>query len=74
MNRGMLLKHLRLAEKHVAQGERHIARQREIIAELARDSHSTASAESLLELFESTQAGHLAHLDRLRQELAENSN
>jgi hypothetical protein len=54
-----------MVERHVRQGERHVARQREIIAELGRDGHSTAVARDLLILFEWTLAQHRAHLAEL---------
>ena len=72
MNRTMLTEHLAQAEEHVALGNRHIVRQRELIAELARDGHDTAEAKTLLASFEEMQTLHLQHRDRLRHELARN--
>jgi hypothetical protein len=64
--------HQQKAEEHVAQGERHIARQREIIAELEHDGHdvAAAAARDLLRQFEELQGLHIAHRDRLKDELA----
>src|SRR5262245_51492100 len=52
MDRALWEEHLTLAETHVAQGERVVARQHEIIAELARGGHDTASAVDLLASFQ----------------------
>lgn len=56
-------------ERHVATCRRHITRQTEIIAELERQGSDTQSARDLLAQFESIQALHTAHRDRLRREL-----
>ena len=71
MDRQMLAEHLTLAEAHVEQGIRHIERQREIIAELARDGHDTASARDLLRQFEETLKLHIGDRDRIVAELAQ---
>jgi hypothetical protein len=52
-----------------AEGERHIARVREIIAGFERDGNDASKARSLLETFISLQAEHVAHRDRLIEEL-----
>lgn len=65
----MLRQHLAQAERHVAEGERRIARQRELVAELARDGHDTDQATQLLRQFEELQALHVVDRDRLRKEL-----
>jgi hypothetical protein len=39
VDRALLLKHLKAAERHVAQGREHIARQRELIAHLEESGH-----------------------------------
>jgi hypothetical protein len=70
MDRQMLLEHLAMANKHVETGERHVRRQRELIAELERDGHDTASARQLLEQFEKLQEMHIADRDRIQRELA----
>ena len=67
----MLERHLALAEQHVAQGEEHIARQREIIAKLESGAHATDKARTLLDQFLDVQALHVAHRDRLQEELAQ---
>jgi hypothetical protein len=69
MARSMLEEHLALAERHVTQGEQHVAKQRAIVAELERDGHDASSARELLDVFEQTQATHMADRDRLRKEL-----
>jgi hypothetical protein len=66
----MLEEHLAQCERHVALGERHLSRQREIIAELDRGGHDSTKARELLVIFGETQAMHVAHRDRLRDELA----
>ena len=66
----MLEEHLAQCERHVALGERHLSRQREIIAELDRGCRDSTRARELLVIFGETQAMHVAHRDRLRDELA----
>ena len=56
MDREMLKRHLALAEEHIATGEKNIARQRDLIAQLERDGHDTASARTFLRQFEQLQA------------------
>jgi hypothetical protein len=75
MDRTVIEANLAQAEAHVALGEKHISRQREIIAEMERDGHDAvaANARDLLRLFVELQAEHVAHRDRLRNELAESS-
>jgi hypothetical protein len=66
----MIQEHLAQAEEHVALGEHHLARQREIIAQLERDSQDTRDALELLAQFEKLYTQHLTERDRLRAELA----
>jgi len=66
----MLEEHLAQCERHVALGERHLSRQREIIAELDRDGHDSTKARELLVILGDTQDMHIAHRDRLRDDLA----
>lgn len=68
-DRALLQRNFAEAQDHVLRGMQIIARQHEIIAELERDGHDTARARKLLDQFEQTQALHMAHRDRLRQEL-----
>jgi hypothetical protein len=70
VDRSLVASHLAQAEVHLAQGALHVARQREIVAGLARNGLDTSLANQLLSTFESTQATHLADVDRLKQELA----
>jgi hypothetical protein len=62
--------HLAQAKEAIAKGERHIARQKQLIAELERDGHDSQTARELLAQFESVQALHIEHGDRLCRELA----
>jgi hypothetical protein len=71
MDREMLQRHLALAEEHIATGEKNIARQRDLIAQLERDGHDTASARTFLREFEQLQALHIAERERLLSELSE---
>ena len=64
MDRRMIEAHLALTERHVAEGKRHVARQRELVAELERDGHDTATALDLLRQFEELQALHVADRNR----------
>lgn len=66
----MLRTHLAQVEERVALGDRHLSRQREIVAELARDGHDTAAAVTLLKQFEEIQGLRCAHRSRLIKELA----
>ncbi|WP_245296617.1 hypothetical protein [Rhizobium bangladeshense] len=70
MDRAMAEKHLQQAREHVALGEMHLARQREILAELTHRGADLTEAKRLLTNFEEFQVIHLAHLDRLKAELA----
>lgn len=69
MDRATLEAHFWQAEVHVAKGERAIESQKRIAAGLARDGHDSRAAYALLELFEQTQALHVADRDRLRREM-----
>jgi hypothetical protein len=71
MDREMLKSHLAQAEEHIATGDKNIARQREIIAQLERDGHDTASARAFLREFEQLQAMHIAEREQLLRELSE---
>lgn len=65
-----LVDHLTQAEEHVAKGAALVERERAILEELRRDGHATASSEQLLKTLEETQQLHVAHLERIRRELA----
>jgi hypothetical protein len=67
MDRLMLENHLAEAMRHVREGERRVARQRQIVAELEKDSLEGAAtqAKRLLQEFEKLQAAHIADRDRL---------
>ena len=70
MDRQMLLAHLAQANEHVEMGERHVGRQRELVAELDRDGHSTTEAKKLLKQFEQMLAMHKSDRDRIERDLA----
>ena len=65
----MLQRHLALAQAHIETGYKNIARQREVIAQLERDGHDTASARDTLTQFEELQARHIADRERILREL-----
>jgi len=69
MNNAIWKQNFVKAEQAVAGGDRHITRQKQLIAELERDGHDGEAARALLVQFESTQALHIAHRDRLRRQL-----
>jgi hypothetical protein len=73
MDQEMLKRHLAEAEEHIATGK-NIARQRDLIAQLERDGHDTASAKTFLREFEQLQAMHIAEREQLLRELHEISN
>jgi hypothetical protein len=66
MDRKTILEYLGQAERHVAESGEHVARQREIVAELARQG---SEAQELLQQFELLEAEHVADRDRLLAEL-----
>jgi len=65
MDRQMILDHLEIAERHVSQGILHVERQRQIVAELARDGLPTALSKAILARFEELLAVHIVDRDRL---------
>ncbi len=71
MDRATLKQHLALAEEHVAKSQKHIARQQELVAELERHRHTRVAEEAkrLLAQFLELDVLHVAHRDRLKQEL-----
>ena len=69
MDRTLLEEHLDLARRHIALGQKHLMRQKEIIDELERDGHDVNEAKYLLDLFKDVQALHIAHRDRLLEEI-----
>lgn len=69
MERDALEQRLAEAEECVALGVYHIANQRVLIAKLELGGHDTAEAIALLKLFDALQVEHVAHRDRLRDEL-----
>jgi hypothetical protein len=71
MDKATLEQHLALAEEHVAKSQKHIARQQELVAELERHGHTRVAEEArrLLTQFLELNVLHVAHRDRLKQEL-----
>ena len=67
--RGMLERHLEQAERHIAASQQHLSRQRERIAQFERNHHDASTAKALLELFEDLDKMHIAHRDRIADEL-----
>jgi hypothetical protein len=59
MNREMLLKYLKLAERCIAESDVHIDRQRALIETLERGGHDTKSARKLLEIMQATLSGEV---------------
>ncbi|TGQ12686.1 hypothetical protein EN809_027780 [Mesorhizobium sp. M2E.F.Ca.ET.166.01.1.1] len=56
---------LQMLDRHIRTGARHIYRQREIIDRLTELGAPAEQALELLDLFEVTQALHIAHRERL---------
>jgi len=70
MDRALWQRNLKAVERDVAAGQWHLARQKEIIVELARLGADTTVARYFFAQFQSMQALHIAHRNRLRKELA----
>ena len=64
-NRGKVLAHLAITERHVAAADRHVASQKTLIEELRRDGHDTKKAEELLTIFEDSRTLQVSDRDRL---------
>lgn len=71
MDRGMIVDHLAMAERHVKEGVYLVEKQRVLVQDLTCDGHDTTMASETLAQFEEMQAMHVAHRDRLQRELAE---
>ena len=71
MDRATLKQHLALAEEHVAKSQEHITRQQELVAELECHGHTRVAekAKRLLAQFLELDVLHVAHRDRLKQQL-----
>ena len=69
VNQEMLQRHLQQAEAHVAMGAEHVRQQRERLSQLERHGHDTFRTRELLAQFEDLQDMHIAHRDRLLQQL-----
>ena len=68
-NIAMLKDHLAMAERHIASGNLIVTRQRQLTAKLEADGHDTRAALAQLARFEDLLAEHLAHRDKLLDEL-----
>jgi hypothetical protein len=69
MDREMLERHLRQAEKHVGASARRVVRQREMVAQLEQEGLDTSTARAFLEQLEDMKQRYIADCDRLRREL-----
>lgn len=71
MDLEFLLDSLARAEYHVTQGAAHVLKQKQVVADLAREGRLAAaqSAMEFLATLEATQAANVADRDRLKQEL-----
>ncbi len=70
MDRKQIIDHLTLCERHIKRGEEHIAGQIELIARLEDHGHDTTEARRLLGEFQQLLEVDLATRDRLRGQLA----
>lgn len=57
---------LQMVARHVREGEAILERQRALIAKLNERRSTTDEAETLLDIYETSQALHLDHLKRLQ--------
>jgi hypothetical protein len=70
VDRDLALQHLAKAEQHVVDGERHVRNQRKIVVQREQRGGDPAEPKRLLALFEEVQAMHVAHRDRLADEVS----
>lgn len=69
LNIATLRDHLAMTNRHIASGNRVVTRQRQLIEHLEADGHDTRAALTSLARLEDLLALHLAHRDRLINEL-----
>ena len=69
MDKAVLLDHLETARRHAQNGAFHVDQQRRIVAAFIAWGRDATEAQELLALFERTQAEHIAHVNRLLEEL-----
>ena len=69
MDKQVVQRHLHATERHIVSGESIIARQMALIARLKRNGHDTTEAEGWLAELERIQDMHVAHRERLMEEL-----
>jgi hypothetical protein len=70
-DRGMLEKHLTLAEEQVTIAEKQIVRQRELVRKLTYGGYPSGQAKTLLAQFEDLYSLHVVDRDSLFRELSE---
>ena len=56
---------LQMVRRHIREGAAIVLRKTAIVAELTKAGHDSTMAESLLYVFETLQAQHVAHLGRI---------
>jgi hypothetical protein len=71
VDRAMQFRHLAEAEQHIAISQRHVAEQERRVAEFELYGYDTTIARSLLSSFRMSLAQHIAHRDRIVEELEE---
>ena len=69
LDRALIERHLREADRHVVAGRGIIAQQQRIIAELEVDGHDTGPGRALLKTYRDIQEILEAHRSRLSEEL-----
>jgi hypothetical protein len=69
MDPASLVEHLALADTHIEEGERRIEQLRKRIAVMERSGRDTPKSRDLLRALQQTQTLHIAHRDRLRNEV-----
>ena len=62
---------LAMADRHIAEGEAHIVRQEKLLTVLRLRNQPIEEAETLLRLFNETQAEHRAHREAIAKALEE---
>jgi hypothetical protein len=73
MDKILIARHLSQAENHLRTAALHVENQRQLIADLERDGHSTLKAEALLDKFENSLSLHATNRDRIARELHEST-
>lgn len=71
MDKGLLLKHLALADRHVLESEGRVRQQQALVEQLERDGHDSELARQLLLEFEHSLELHRYDRARIQAELAQ---